>query len=287
LAVIDRSAVFRSLRRLAPSRVLPYFDTLTRLPEGVRGQRFAARLDASAPRGAPAPSIAEAGANPLLQYFDAHEEGPGILKSRHYFDVYHRHFARFTGAEVHIVEIGIYSGGSLGMWRHYFGEKSRIYGVDIVEDCKAYETENIRVFIGDQADRGFWRRFRELVPRVDIVIDDGGHQPEQQIVSLEELLPHLSPGGVYVCEDVFGSMNRFSSYVGGLVHMLNAFDQEGAASPANGLQRMVSSIHQYPHIVVLEKAIEPVTEFTLQTRGSQWQPQMGVSAAQKRAAGSD
>jgi hypothetical protein len=52
---------------------------------------------------------------------------------------------------------------------------------------------------------------------------------------------------------------------------------------------MVSSIHQYPHIVVLEKASEPVTEFTLQTRGSQWRPQMGVSAAQaqKRAAGSD
>ena len=54
----------------------------------------------------------------------------------------------------------------------------------------------IKVFIGDQADRKFWSQFRREVPILDLVIDDGGHEPEQQIVSLEELLPHLRPGGV-------------------------------------------------------------------------------------------
>jgi hypothetical protein len=51
---------------------------------------------------------------------------------------------------------------------------------------------------------------------LDIVIDDGGHKYEQQVVNLEELLPHLRPNGVYLCEDVFSAFNLFASYVGGL-----------------------------------------------------------------------
>jgi hypothetical protein len=90
--------------------------------------------------------------NPLATFFDGHTEGPGLWKWRHYFDIYHRHFAKFVGREVHIVEIGIYSGGSLAMWRHYFGDGARLYGVDIEEACRAYEADDVRVFIGDQAD---------------------------------------------------------------------------------------------------------------------------------------
>jgi hypothetical protein len=35
----------------------------------------------------------------------------------------------------------------------------------------------------------------------DIVIDDGGHSMGMQITSLRVLLPHVSPGGMYVLED--------------------------------------------------------------------------------------
>src|SRR5262245_46705450 len=58
--------------------------------------------------------------NPLRAFFDARTEGRGIWKWNHYFDVYHRHFERFRGQEVHILEVGIYSGGSLEMWHDYF-----------------------------------------------------------------------------------------------------------------------------------------------------------------------
>ena len=64
--------------------------------------------------------------NPLESYFDAHTTGPGIWKWRHYFDIYHRHFSKFVGKEVHILEIGIFSGGSLGMWKEYFGPQCRV-----------------------------------------------------------------------------------------------------------------------------------------------------------------
>src|SRR5215475_13984002 len=69
--------------------------------------------------------------NQLRTFFDNRKVGSGIWKWLHYFEIYERHFSRFRGQEVHIAEIGIYSGGSLEMWRDYFSPKAHIYGVDI------------------------------------------------------------------------------------------------------------------------------------------------------------
>lgn len=92
----------------------------------------------------------------------------------------------------------------------YFGDGCRVHGVDIQQACKAYEDSHTSIHIGDQADRGFWKRFRGAVPTVDVLIDDGGHHPEQQKVTLEEMLQHLRPGGVYICEDVHGICHPFA-----------------------------------------------------------------------------
>jgi hypothetical protein len=205
--------------------------------------------------------------NALAAYFDDHHEGPGIWKWRHYFDIYHRHFEKFVGREVHVVEIGIYSGGSLGMWRAYFGPRCRMYGVDIEPACRAYEDENVHIFIGDQADPAFWKTFRDQVPTVDLVIDDGGHEPFQQIATLEALLPHMSPGSVYLCEDVHGPENEFHSYVDGLSRVLHARGGEPTAA-----QQHVGSIHLYPFVVVIEKPDRALPRFEAPKHGSEWQP---------------
>jgi hypothetical protein len=219
--------------------------------------------------------------NALREFFDSRKQGPGIWKWNHYFDIYDRHFRRFRGQEVHILEIGVYSGGSLEMWRDYFGPKALIYGVDIEPDCRTYESDSVKIFIGDQADRLFWREFRRKVPTLDIVIDDGGHQPEQQIVSLEELLPFLRPGGVYLCEDVHGAFNQFASYVHGLGHKLNDFLSAAGFPDDNDrrivcgctpFQSSVKSIHLYPFVTVLERNAAEVTELRAPKHGTQWQP---------------
>jgi hypothetical protein len=140
--------------------------------------------------------------NQLAVYFESYKEGPGVSKWQHYLDIYNRHFSRFVGREVHVLEVGIYSGGSLLMWKEYFGEDATIYGVDINESCRAYEDDRTKIFIGDQADRSFWANVKKSAPHIDIVIDDGGHLAEQQCVTLEEMLPHIRPGGVYLCEDI-------------------------------------------------------------------------------------
>src|SRR5439155_4001517 len=64
--------------------------------------------------------------NPVRNYFESHTKGRGIWKWEHYFDIYQRHFQKFVGQEVHVVEVGIYSGGSLDMWKNYFGPKCQV-----------------------------------------------------------------------------------------------------------------------------------------------------------------
>jgi Methyltransferase domain len=214
-------------------------------------------------------------ANPLKSYFDAHKEGRGIWKWIHYFDIYHRHFSRFIGRDVHVVEVGIYSGGSLAMWRHYFGAKCHVYGIDITDACKSYEDGSTRVFIGDQADRAFWRRFKDSVPHVDILIDDGGHRPEQRIVTLEEMLPHLRPGGVYLCEDIRGDLNRYTTYVHGLATQLNSWvrkSTEKGVIACTPFQSAIQSIHLYPFVSVIERNHRPIAKFISEKHGTEWQP---------------
>jgi hypothetical protein len=219
--------------------------------------------------------------NPLREFFRRRSEGRGIWKWDHYFDIYHRHFSRFRGREVHVLEIGIYSGGSLDMWHEYFGPRIHVYGVDIEPSCKVYENKTTTILIGDQADRNFWQEFRRRVPILDIVIDDGGHAPEQQIVSIEELLPHLRMGGVYLCEDIHGIENHFSSYIHAMAHKLNAMEghtsnlednERRLVTKATPFQSSVRSICLYPYIVVVEKTERPVTELIAPKHGTEWQP---------------
>ena len=85
--------------------------------------------------------------NPLLAYFNARKEGPGIWKWMHYFDIYHRHFHKFTSREVHVLEVGIGGGGSLSILKEYFGERCHVYGVDIDAACVAHSGEKTKIFI--------------------------------------------------------------------------------------------------------------------------------------------
>jgi hypothetical protein len=207
----------------------------------------------------------------LQKYFETHGDGPGIWKWLHYFDIYERHFAKFRGQEVHVAEVGIYSGGSMPMWLEYFGADCRVYGIDIEPACKGYERPGIDVFIGDQADPAFWAEFRAAVPRLDILIDDGGHEPHQQIVTLEETLPHIQPGGVYFCEDIQGPRNVFHTYVDALTRPLSSFIGQGPIEPTP-FQQHVESVHRYTQVVVIEKPLGPVPPYVAPRHGTQWQP---------------
>src|SRR5215207_1502538 len=99
----------------------------------------------------------------LRTYFDSNKRRQ-MLKWHHYFEIYDRHFHRFRNTDVTILEIGVAHGGSLQMWREYFGPNARVIGVDCDARCKALEDDRIHIEIGNQTDRGFLRRVKQQYP---------------------------------------------------------------------------------------------------------------------------
>ena len=182
----------------------------------------------------------------------------------HYLDIYERHFERFKGKEITVLEIGVSHGGSLQMWKHYFGVKAKIYGIDINPKCKEFEEENIKIFIGSQSDRTFLQEVLKSVPAFDILIDDGGHTMKQQIISFEELFDHVKEDGVYLCEDLHTSYrldygggykrkNSFIEYSKNFIDYLNAWHSYQGALKVNRFSRSVQSLHYYDSMLVIEK----------------------------------
>jgi len=212
--------------------------------------------------------------NPLYEYFLGNQ-GRLIHKWRHYFEIYHRHFQRFRGQSPVVAEIGVFGGGSLQMWHHYFGPGTRVVGIDVDPRCKRFEDESTTILIGDQADPVFLAEVRRQVPRIDILIDDGGHLMHQQIMTLQELYLHIQPNGVYLCEDMHTSL--FPSYAGGyrrrgtfleyskgLVDNLYAwYSAEQDQLAVNVFTLSTFALHFYDSVLVIEKRpIDPPEEVT-------------------------
>jgi hypothetical protein len=207
-------------------------------------------------------------ANPLRTYFDAN---PGRLMTKwdHYLDIYHRHFARFRGQPITLVEFGVFHGGSLQMWRHYFGPQCRVVGVDINPRLLELGEPGVEIHIGDQGDRGFLRQLAAKIGPIDILLDDGGHQMHQQIATVEELYGSVKPDGVILVEDTHTSYWRshggglraphsFMEFAKRLVDELNAWHSRDPHSFGPGpFTRATRSMHFYDSVVVIEKGEHP------------------------------
>lgn len=189
------------------------------------------------------------------------------FKWLHYFEIYDRHLSKYRGKEVTIMEIGVNKGGSLKLWKNYFGRKAKIIGIDIMPECKLYEEEQIEIYIGNQENRGFWRDMKEKIPKVDILIDDGGHYMKQQIVTFEEMFPHVEDDGIYICEDMgtsyevkkyksgYKAPNTMIEYSKNFVDYINAWFSEQEGLEVNEYTRSMHSVHYYTGMVVVEKQI--------------------------------
>lgn len=214
---------------------------------------------ARTPAGIPAQPI-----NPLAEYFFSNR-GRLIDKWHHYFEIYHRHFTQFRGRSPVVVEVGVSHGGSLQMWRHYFGPGAQIVGIDVDPRCKEFEDEFTTILIGDQADRRFLAGVRERCPHIDILIDDGGHKMAQQIATFEELYPHIQPHGVYLCEDIHTSFlsewgggyrreESFLEYSKTLIDRLYGwYSQEPSRFTVDDITRTTFALHFYDSVLVIEK----------------------------------
>jgi hypothetical protein len=141
-----------------------------------------------------------------LKSIDAYNNSP-YSSSKHssYFQVYDQLFTDYIGKPITFVEIGVANGGSLFMWRDFFGPNARIIGIDLNPEVLVWRDYGFEIFIGSQSDRLFWESFVKEVPEIDIVLDDGGHTFLQQIITVESLIGAIKPGGLIVVEDTHTS----------------------------------------------------------------------------------
>lgn len=191
--------------------------------------------------------------NPLREWASKHD-GNFMYKWSQYFDVYHKHFERFRDKEIRILEIGIFGGGSLQMWKWYFGKKAHIVGMDIDPFCKKYEEPRIKIKIGDQANA----EYLKTLGNFDIIIDDGGHTMNQQITSFEVLYDHLNNNGVYLVEDTHTSyIPRYQdaslSFIDYCKKLIDVMHEHYKSDTYSDFARMTDSVSFYDSMVVFEK----------------------------------
>jgi len=134
------------------------------------------------------------------------------IKWKKYFPIYETLFEKYRNKGITFVEIGVLDGGSLFMWREFFGEQARIIGIEINESAKVWEDYGFEIFIGSQSDPKFWQDFYAEIGKVDIVLDDGGHTYQQQIVTVECSLENIRPDGKIIVEDTYTSYEKEYGY---------------------------------------------------------------------------
>src|ERR1700675_310486 len=118
----------------------------------------------------------------LFDMFQSHK-GRQIDKWEHYFPIYEKHFAKFRGTNVRVLEIGIDHGGSLQLWKRYFGKYAEIFGVDI-NPAAMFSEPQITTYCMDEVDPAI----ADLGPW-DIIIDDGSHDIKHQAITFGNLWP--------------------------------------------------------------------------------------------------
>ncbi len=127
------------------------------------------------------------------------------VKWDHYFKIYEDILTKFINKKIIFVEVGIGDGGSLYMWKKFFGKKARIIGVDLNPDTKKLKDDGFEIYIGDQSTKEFWSKFYKKIGKIDILLDDGGHRNLQQITSVVESIENIKDGGMILVEDTHSS----------------------------------------------------------------------------------
>lgn len=200
--------------------------------------------------------------DPLFAFFSANRAGHVLDKWVHYFPIYTKHLSRYVDRFASVLEIGVYRGGSMRMWKCFFGDGVRLVGADIDPVAITAAGDSYEVVIADQSDPEALLKVSQEYGPFDVIIDDGGHAMDQQITSVETLFPLLAEGGTYLVEDCHtsyweeyaggrGRAGTFMEWVKERLDDVNGYHQPDAVHPV--WTRQVAGIHIYDSVVVLDK----------------------------------
>ena len=196
-------------------------------------------------------------------------------KWNNYFEVYDEILKPYQNKNPNFLEIGVAHGGSLELWLKYFENNINLYAVDINKDFLDYKFDDAKVDYAcvDQSSVEHWDAYLKDKPNFDIIVDDGSHDSEHQIVTLLTLFPKLNNNGIYVIEDTHtsywtewgGGLHKKGTlieFAKGLIDFLHHPHIRESAPP--GLIeafKNLKTVRFYNSMVILEKAVtRPSTE---------------------------
>jgi cephalosporin hydroxylase len=185
-----------------------------------------------------------------------------VHKWTQYFGIYEKWLAHYRATPLNFFEIGVLDGGSLDMWRSYFGPAANIVGIDIDPNCATRVTPPNHVRIGSQADPLFLAQIVKEFGAPDVVLDDGSHIGHHQIVSFRALFPLLKEGGLYIIEDTHtsywpdweGALGRKGTAIEFAKQLID--DQHSwyhTAGDHSGTGDSIPALHFYDSVIVIEK----------------------------------
>ncbi len=124
------------------------------------------------------------------------------VKPAPYLPIYERLLAPLRRRSFALLELGVWNGHSLEMWRDAF-PRATVIGVDL-QPPEMDLGSRVHIIQGDQTDAALIQRVRDdYAPGgFDVIIDDASHIGVVTARSLQVLYSHhLRPGGLYCIED--------------------------------------------------------------------------------------
>lgn len=211
---------------------------------------------------------------PFLAQLAGASKGQPFLKWWHYFSVYDEQLGalaeRSRNGEldrpIRLLEIGVWRGGSLELWRRYFGDDAVVFGIDIDPESARFGVTAGEIRIGSQTDRDFLLSVVDEMGGLDVVIDDGSHRSQDVIASLRILYPLLAENGRYIIEDLHtsywpdwgGGLRRQGSSIEALKELVDVlhqpyFDRPAARTDLGIGRDWLFSVQFYDSVAVLHK----------------------------------
>ena len=150
--------------------------------------------------------------NKFQQDFIIKESNSDKISHHGYHRFYPWFLSHLRGQNVNFLEIGIDKTESLKLWKGYFGNVN-LHGLDI--DDKEFNDTEVTLHKIDQSSASELDKFVATVGiSFDVILDDGSHVPEHQILTINKLWNLIKPGGIYIIEDIETSYWKKSKIYG-------------------------------------------------------------------------
>lgn len=124
-----------------------------------------------------------------------------------YLELYQRLLCKKQRTAKNVLEVGIYKGGSIKLWRDFF-TKATVYGLDIIDSTQVWDgiknQDRITLYTSTDAynEDFFTETFLKSGVRFDFMLDDGPHTLESMKAFIRLYSQIMTENGILIIEDV-------------------------------------------------------------------------------------